>query len=106
MYPCFYQEVTYGLSITGLNVQSETLRVVLDVDRQDEPNIRSREKPVQLTGTVTVHGLTAGEQYLLYRYTGTAALPSSDFERGYEHKTPFTAQSETWTFQDPDTFAS
>merc|ERR1711934_271847 len=57
MYPCFYKEVTYGLAVTGLDVQAETLRVVLDVDRQDEPNIRSWQQAVQLTGTVVVHGL-------------------------------------------------
>jgi len=107
MYPCFYQEVAYGLAVTGLNVQAETLRVVLDVDRQSEPNIRRLfTKPVELTGTVTVQGLKAGEKYALYRYKGTAALPSSKFEEGYEHKTSFTAQGTTWKFEDPKTFSS
>lgn len=107
MYPCFYQEVTYGLAVTGLDVQAETLRVALDVDRPDEPNVRSLwTKAVELTGTVTVQGLKAGGEYVLYRYKGTAALPGADFDQGYEYKTPFTADGDTWTFEDPNTFPS
>lgn len=106
MYPCFYDQVTYGLAINGLNVQKPTLRVNIDVDNQLEPNVRSQEKAVQLHATVQVHGLKVGGQYVLYRYASTEALPSSEFDQGYEHKTLFTATGETWEQQDPNPFLS
>merc|ERR1712048_879880 len=105
MYPCFYEQVTYGVAVQGLQ-KSGNLPVVLKVDRQDDPNIRSRwgGKAVALHGTVTVSGLTVGHDYVLYRYGSTASLPSGSSTQGYEHRTTFTADGETWTFKDPSTF--
>lgn len=107
MYPCFDESVTFGLSVTGLRTGVPTLRVSLDVDLQSEPDVREFwELPAELSATLTVHGLTVGNSYVLYRYSGTAALPSSNFEDGYEHKYAFTAVAETWSFSDPNKFMS
>jgi hypothetical protein len=106
MYPCLYDQVDYGLSVTGLNTSSATLRVVLDVDRQDEPDVRMWQRAVDLHGTVRVFGLQKGGNYILYRYKGTASLPSSAFDSSYEHKVPFQAKDETWTYNDPQPMIS
>lgn len=105
MYPCFYDQVTYGLAVKGLQKEGN-LPVVLDVDRQDEPDVRFFGRPVDLHGTVRVSGLAAGKKYVLYRYAGTDSLPVGSATQGYEHMTPFTAEEEAWTFQDPNAFSS
>ena len=73
-----------------------------------EPDVRVGQPPSNLKGTVTVTGLTAGSSYFLYRYLGTAALPSgpNNWDTGYQAKTPFTAEGESWVFADPLPFAS
>jgi len=107
MYPCFYDQVTYGVAVQGLK-KTGNLPVILGVDSQSEPNIRSSwgGDAVALRGTVTVSGLTAGNNYVLYRYGSTATLPTGSSTEGYEHKTPFTADGSTWIFADPNTFMS
>lgn len=106
MYPCLYDQVDYGLSVTGLNTSTETLRVVLDVDRQDEPDVRAWQKAVDLHGTVQVFGLQKGKQYTLYRFKGTKSLPSSGFDSGFEHKKAFQAEGESWRYEDPNPMIS
>jgi hypothetical protein len=105
MYPCFYEKVTYGAAVQGLK-KTGNLPVVLNVDTQNEPNIRSWSQAKDLHGTVTVSGLTAGHNYILYRYGSTASLPTGSSVQGYENKIPFTAEGETWTHKDTNTFKS
>merc|ERR1712070_256393 len=76
-YPCFYEQVAYGLATKGLAVKVPTLPVSIDVDRQTEPNVRSSERPADLHATVTVRGLSPGQSYVLYRYTGTNSFLSN-----------------------------
>ena len=59
-FPCFYDQVTYGLAVYGLVLEAPTLPVQIDVDHASEPNVRSSQKPVPFKATVTVSGLTAG----------------------------------------------
>merc|ERR1712080_122084 len=99
MYPCFYTQVTYGMAMKGFHQETPSLRVILDVDLQEEPNVRSGAKPAELHGTVLVSNLEAGKQYVLYRYKDFR--PKSHFEQGYEFKTTFTAAGETYKFEDP-----
>jgi hypothetical protein len=105
-YPCLYDQVDYGLAVTGLNTTTPTLRIVLDVDHQSEPNVRMFQQPVDLHGTVQVFGLQRGSKYILYRFKGTEALPRSDFDSGYEHKMIFQAEEGTHTYNDPNPMAS
>lgn len=107
MYPCFDQDVTYGLAVTGLNVTGPLLPVSLfTTGAQGEPNVREGQPSVPLTGKVTVSGLKSGSSYVLYRYNGTDTLPQGPPWTGYEFKTPFTAKGQTWTYTDPKSFDS
>ena len=56
----------------------------------------------------TLTGLTSGKAYTLYRYEGTAALPtdSTAKQTGYVAKTDFTASGATWVFKDTKGIAS
>lgn len=106
-YPCFYEQVAYGLAINGFAYDVPTLPVHIGVDRQSEPNIREPStEAVPIHATVTVRELEVGKSYVLYRYSGFNAFPAKDFDQGYELKVPFTAQSETWTYEDPKSFLS
>jgi hypothetical protein len=106
MYPCFYEKVTYGLALTGLQVKG-SLPISLQVDILTEPNIRQGDPPKPIHGTVTVSGLSAGSQYTLFRFNSTKNLPSRPpFAPTAEYTTDFTASSSTWKFQDPHTFMS
>lgn len=106
MYPCFFENATYGLAVTGLGMfATSPLRVSLAVDRPDEPRIRLGYAPAKLKGAVTVQGLQPGRHYVLYRYNSTEALPDGAaidlLDVNYEHRTPFTALTTEWHFQDP-----
>lgn len=106
MFPCIYDQVDYGVSVTGLSAKG-VLPVVLAVDRLDEPDVRMWLPHANLHGTVTVSQLRAGAHYILYRYQGTVAVPTSPpFDHGYEYKIPFVASGDTWTYRDPNTFRS
>lgn len=109
MYPCFPEDITYGLAVLGLNVSAGTLPVALETPGAVyEPNVRSGETPVPLNGTVTVSGLTPGKAYILYRYNATLALPAlgAPWAPSAEAATPFTAAAPTWVYADPLTFPS
>lgn len=104
MYPCFYEQVTYGLAINGLKTLAPTQRVAIDVDSQTEPNVRERERAINLHSTVHVYGLTEGKTYTLYRYKD--ALPTDSWETGVEYKWSFKATADEYVFQDPNPFTS
>lgn len=109
MYPCFDSHVTYGLAVTGLDVNGTTFPVSLSTDGAvSEPDTRMGAPPSSLKGTVTVRGLTPGTKYILYRYLGTETLPTgpNNFNVGFQYATPFTASAESWTLKDPKPFAS
>jgi hypothetical protein len=106
MYPCLFDQVDYGLAVTGLNTTVPTFRVVLDVDRQDEPDVRMWQRATTIHGKAQVSGLQKGNSYILYRFKGTETLPSSNFESGYEHKIAFQADATSWTYNDPNPMTS
>jgi hypothetical protein len=105
MYPCIYDQVTYGLAVTGLDVQG-TLPVSLTVDTNSEPNVRFFQSAKPVHGTVEVSGLTIGKAYSIFRYSGTESLPQSAPFVGYEFKYDFQATGSTYTLQDPNSFMS
>lgn len=106
MYPCFDSSVTYGLAILGLNVTGTFPAVLSTPGAAGEPNIRVGAPAVELTGTVTVSGLTSGSDYVLYRYNATDLLPAGPPFAGtaWESRTPFTASGANWTHADAKTF--
>jgi len=52
------------------------LPLSLWVDNWKEPNVRTGEKPVAMTATILVKGLTAGKEYVVYMWESTEAYPS------------------------------
>ena len=109
MYPCVELNYNFGYALTG--VGGPTLPVSLDVGRMDEPDVVKTfpSKPADLTGTVTVSGLTAGSSYALYRFdVSNAEIPTeaSGYEAAASSSTSFTADDSTYTYVDPVTFKS
>jgi hypothetical protein len=68
-----------------------------------EPDLRSGQKPEQLTGTLTASGLTSGSSYDVYRWgsSATAFTYNATFK-----KASFKATAETYVYEDPDAFSS
>ena len=109
MYPCFDSSVTYGLAVTGLDINGTKLfpTSVSTPGSAGEPNVRQGQPAVALSATLTVTGLTSGTKYILYRYNGTAALPAAPpLDVGAQTKTPFTAAGTSFVHKDPLPFFS
>jgi len=110
MFPCFYEQVTYGLAIKGLNMFGRGPRVHLDMDRPDEPRVRLGHAQAMMHGHVTVTELQPGRKYVLYRFNSTEALPDGValdlLDMSYERRYPFEATGETWSFKDPQPIMS
>lgn len=102
---CIPAGTDWGVAVLGnKDKNNELFPTQLSVDRWDEPDIIKGRKPKDLTGTVTVSGLTAKQNYLLLRYGSAASVPSSGFASSQakaDHVVPFTASGPTWTYQDP-----
>jgi hypothetical protein len=109
---CIPQDVDYGVAVTGIvDPRHVTFPVSLTVASSSEPNVSAGDSPVPMTATVTVSGLTAGNEYSLLRYDDHTNVPGSasaaDYAASaYTHRTDFAATTATWTLQDPNTFAS
>ena len=114
-YPCFFDDVTYGIAVRGFQQQQQPpaaaadrrLPVSIDVDITAEPDGRDGDKPVELHANVTVHELTPGARYTLYRYGGFNSFPASSGASGSpESKVAFVATSAAWRYRDPRPFLS
>lgn len=112
MYPCFSEGVTYGLAVTGLAMSSNATTPLLPVSIETpgavyEPNVRRGATAAKLRANVTVSGLTASREYVVFRYDSTAALPDGPPNgTGASHRTRFTAAGPTHTFEDASPFSS
>ena len=108
MYPCFYNKVTYGLAVTGLDVVGNKMPLYITTDgAQFEPNVRDKQEPIPLTATITVTGLTADHQYELFRYNSTDSLPAGpDFSVGHQTRLVFIAGGPVWRHVDTLPFPS
>lgn len=104
-YPCFDQDVTYGIAVQGFMRSDATLLVRIDVDRDYEPDPREGQKPVPMHANVEVSELSVGNNYTLYSFHGFNTLPASGVD-GYDAKVDFTATSGTWRYRDPNPFLS
>eukprot|EP00322_Chrysochromulina_rotalis_P027487 CAMPEP_0115830236 /NCGR_PEP_ID=MMETSP0287-20121206/1515_1 /TAXON_ID=412157 /ORGANISM="Chrysochromulina rotalis, Strain UIO044" /LENGTH=568 /DNA_ID=CAMNT_0003283537 /DNA_START=154 /DNA_END=1860 /DNA_ORIENTATION=- len=108
MYPCFDEQITYGLAVTGLNITGTTLPVYLSTEGAVyEPQIRSGETPSHLRAIATISGLTVGSRYTVYRYDSTVALPpSTSSMAGYTSSHNFVASATEYQYSDPKAFLS
>lgn len=105
-YPCFYDEVTYGIAVRGFARSGPpTLPVRIAVDIDEEPDPREGQKPVSMHATVEVRRLTTGKAYTLFRFDGFNAFPAEGVV-GYASKLDFTAEAGEWRYRDPAGFKS
>jgi hypothetical protein len=105
-FPCFYEQVAYGLAVNGLDTNVSSLPLYIDVDHQDEPNIRIHQKPILLRAKVMIQGLRVGGSYILYRYKGFNSFPAANAGQGYDSRFEFVASAENQVHQDPKPFLS
>jgi len=95
MYPCINDMTDYGLAINGIKGGGK-IPVLLHVDSKDEPDTRMGAKPLKMKALVTATELTAGKKYELYRYTGTANLPTDGSTGEGAPISTFTAKAAKW----------
>jgi len=96
-YPCVYNIYGFGWAITGVADTRPGLPLSLAVDRDDEPDTRSGQKPVLMQGTITITGLTPGGKYNVYRWNSVAT--AFDYSLVQPQHT-FTAQNTSYVFHD------
>merc|ERR1712039_1096846 len=84
--------------------KQEGLPLSLSIDPwRQEPDTRTGSSPIDITGTLTIAGTTAGSKYDIYRWDSV----SDAFTYTDRYKiTTFTATNDTFVFQDPQTFSS
>lgn len=99
----------FGWAITGFapedNMTANAMPASLAIDPwKQEPDTRSGQKPEALKGTLTVTGLSVGEQYEIYRWD-TVPAAFSDYSAQYK-KTTFKATTDTFVYADDKSFES
>ena len=70
---------------------------------KSEPDTRSGQKAEDLMGTLTATGLTAGANYIIYRWDNVSSALT--YDEAYV-KTSFTAKADTYTYADDKSFRS
>lgn len=109
MYPCMYDEISYGNAILGpVDPKGLALRTSVAVPGYSEPNVRNGESPDNFQSTVTVSGLKSGASYVIYRYNTLDSVPTNSnySSSSYHAKHEFTASSETYVYEDSETIIS
>jgi len=103
-YPCINKLRGFGWAVQGFLDQKQGLPLSLTLDKwQSEPDTRSGEKPIQLTGTVTVTGLSSGGKYAIYRWD--SAADAFDYKNPHSvHR--FIASKGIEVYTDAKTFSS
>ncbi len=96
------KEVDYGIAIIGTTNTSVYNRPVrLELDRINEPNLVTGEKPVALNAEISIGGLTPKATYVLYRYDDPAKVPTTSYSsKPSASKVTFKATSTVQTLQD------
>lgn len=103
-YPCINKERGFGWAIQGFLDDKNALPLSLTLDKwQSEPDIRSGASPIQLTGTVSVSGLTGGTKYSIYRWDSVEDAFNYDKPHSVHR---FTATKDTEIYTDTETFSS
>jgi len=101
---CLNPDHVFSWAIKGFQDSKEGLPVSLTVDGwKEEPDTRTGDSPTQMTGTLTMEGLEAGQAYALYRW--------NSIESAFDYSQPasvyrFSATNVTEVYQDPKTFSS
>merc|ERR1719480_149348 len=92
---CVPRDVDYGIRVHGnVDLDKELLPARLRMDSWSEPDYSEEdahhERPVELTGTLTVSSLQPGARYALLRYEDPASVPHRRFlESNYSSRIDF-----------------
>ena len=119
---CMPKDVNYASAIFGFKGMAETVKAKLSVGRIDEPDWseedKQNQKPVPLTGTLSMSGMQKGQSYSIYRFSGKDGpdsksidltnLPDKDFDQSqtYDFKYDYVADADEGIFVDPNMFMS
>merc|ERR1711920_427376 len=101
---CVWKQRGYIWAIQDFLDEHDAVPLSLSISPwASEPYTRGGEKPIEITGTLTVSGLKTGTMYDIYRWNGS--------EEAFVYKKKniimfFTATSDTQTFKDSNTFLS
>ena len=75
MYPCIYEDLTYGTAITGVSGGVDTdLSIGLLLSRSDEPDVREDIPAEPLTGSLVIEGVSEGDALMVYRFDDVASF--------------------------------
>jgi len=101
---CVWDQRGYIYAILDLEDTREAVPASLSISPwASEPDTRSGDRPEEITGTLTMSGLTVGAKYDIYRWDSA--------EEAFAYKdankiNTFTATKDTFTYQDPKKFMS
>jgi hypothetical protein len=102
---CIGNPYGFGWSVKGFAADAKPyVQAALSIDPfLKEPDTRSGEQPIDITGTLTAEGLTEGATYQIYRWDTIedALTYSKEFL-----KDAFVADDVTMTWEDKETFRS
>ena len=97
---CIPKGMDFSLAVTGIMDDSGAAlpaHVLLDNDR--EPNIIAGQSPVDFAANVSISGLVAGKQYVLYRYDDCRDVPTRNYVASrYASAQPFVASGPSARF--------
>lgn len=103
-YPCIYEKYGFGWAIEGFLDEKEGLPLSLKVKpSRAEPDTRLGGRPIPLSGTVTVSGLSVGSRYEIYRWDSVGEAFDYSKARMVQR---FVASKEHEVYTDPVPIAS
>jgi len=106
MYPCLYNELTYGTSITGVSGSSaDDVPVAILVNSTEEADIRENASPEPYEAKVIVDGDDASAKYSVFRFDGLDSFPSAGDDWDETASFVYTGLP-SGTFTDPNNFLS
>ena len=101
MYPCIYDQLTFGYAITGPALSNDKEKpTMLYVNSTTEPNIRKGEPSSYYQGKVVIEGLRKGTKYDLYRWDSKYVRIQVKNTTAYDYKFTFISDGETYTYLD------
>jgi len=100
---CLPNQKDYGVIVHGnADANQALLRVQMTVSSRTEPDYSQEDglhqTPVNLSGHVTVSGLSSGSRYALLRYDDPSSVPSEDFlHSSFAEKIEFVASANSYS---------
>ena len=101
-YFCIPSIYGFGCAITGIKDETGALLPIrISVDQDHEPDVVKGEAPVEITLTISISSLKAGNAYILYRYDDYKNVPTRDYAKSKFHSArKFIAKQAAHEFAD------